>query len=61
MILKYLARASVKRDELYGADALASCQVRTGVVASVLCIFLIGLLGSCTNRVRSCCPAVLRC
>ncbi len=28
MMLKYLARASPKRDELYGTDALSSCQVR---------------------------------
>jgi glutamyl-tRNA synthetase len=28
MILKYLARASARRDELYGADALTACQVR---------------------------------
>ncbi|PNH09799.1 putative glutamate--tRNA ligase, cytoplasmic [Tetrabaena socialis] len=27
MILKYLARASTKRDELYGSDALVACQV----------------------------------
>ncbi|KXZ44656.1 hypothetical protein GPECTOR_64g150 [Gonium pectorale] len=27
MILKYLARASAKKDELYGADALQACQV----------------------------------
>ncbi|KAG2484195.1 hypothetical protein HYH03_017007 [Edaphochlamys debaryana] len=27
MILKYLARASAKRDELYGTDALVACQV----------------------------------
>ncbi|GLC51783.1 hypothetical protein PLESTB_000547800 [Pleodorina starrii] len=39
MILKYLARASCKRDELYGSDALTSCQVdhwletATGIVS----------------------------
>lgn len=34
-ILKYLARSSPKKDELYGSTALAACQVRTP------CIFLI--------------------
>ncbi|GFR43005.1 hypothetical protein Agub_g4005 [Astrephomene gubernaculifera] len=39
MILKYIARASSQRDELYGSDALSSCQVdqwletATGIVS----------------------------